>query len=143
MRVLVDTNVIADVLHGDPVWASWSAERLSEHAGNLLVNPMIYAELSFNAKSTDEVDQIIANLGLEFEELPRPALYLAAQAFRQYRQRGGAKTSPLPDFFIGAHAQAAGLTLLTRDHNRYATYFPTVPLIAPDSSSASTPPPNV
>ncbi len=74
---------------------------------------------------------MVAKLELHYAELPREALYLAAKAFKTYRQRGGTKTSPLPDFFIGAHAQAAGFTLLTRDAARYQTYFPTVPLICP------------
>jgi predicted nucleic acid-binding protein len=131
VAVLVDTNVIADVLYRDPSWAAWSKEQIADRAGDLLINPFIYSELCYQATSSGQVDQIVAGLGFRYEELPRPALYLAAQAFRTYRQRGGSKTSPLPDFFIGAHALAEGFTLLTRDKVRYQTYFPTVPLICP------------
>ncbi len=131
MGVLVDTNVIADVLHGDPVWKDWSTEHLAHHAGQLCINPMVYAELCVHARSYAEVEQLLPGLGLKYEELPRPALFLAAKAFRAYRERGGVKTSPLPDFFIGAHAQTSGHSILTRDKGRYQTYFPNVPLICP------------
>jgi len=131
MSVVVDTNVISDLVHQDPLWSGWSNEQLLEHAGDLVVNPIIFAELCCRANSAEEVDQIISALGLGYEELSQEALFLAAKAFLAYRLRGGTKTSPLPDFFIGAHAQAAGHTLLTRDKARYETYFPTVPLICP------------
>jgi len=131
MAILVDTNVIADVLHNDPVWADWAAKQLTEHENELFINPLIYAELCYRASSPTQVNDIVAGLGLQYLELPLPALFLAAQAYRRYRQRGGVKTAPLPDFFIGAHAEAAGLTLLTRDKNRYATYFPAAQLICP------------
>lgn len=131
MEVIVDTNVIADVLNDDPLWASWSKRRLVEQEGGLLINPIIYAELCYRADSSAAVDQIIAGLGLRYKEFSRSALFLAAKAFRSYRQRGGIKSSPLADFFIGTHAEAAGLTILTRDPARYRTYFPAVPLICP------------
>ena len=131
MPVLVDTNVLSDVVHHDPVWAGWSSGQLIIHAGHLLVNPIIFAELCCRATSAAEVDQIIRTLGLGYEDLSQEALFLAAQAFMTYRRQGGGKTSPLPDFFIGAHAQAAGHTLLTRDKSRYQTYFPELPLICP------------
>lgn len=131
MPVLVDTNVITDVLFSDPLWEEWSKLQMAGHTGDLLVNPLIYAELCYKAASPDQVDQMLSLLGLGFVEMPRQALYLAAQAYRSYRQRGGVKTSALPDFFIGAHAEAEGLTLLTRDVNRYKTYFPSVSLIHP------------
>src|SRR4051812_36947233 len=102
MAVLVDTNVIADVLYQDPQWEPWSKKQLTAHAGTLLVNPFIYAELSYRAASASQVEQLLVQLSVDYHELPRPALYLAAQAFRAYRERGGAKTSPLADFFIGA-----------------------------------------
>lgn len=131
MPVLVDTNVIADVLHGDPLWADWSIAQLTQHAGDLLINPMIYAELCYRATSAAEVEQLVTSLGVQYLELPRAALFVAAQAYRAYRKRGGVKSAPLPDFFIGAHAQTAKLTLLTRDRSRYTTYFPSVALISP------------
>jgi len=131
MPILVDTNVLSDVIHQDPVWLAWSSAQLIQHAGDLVVNPIVFAELCCRATSAAEVDQIIRTLGLGYEELRQEALFLAAQAFVTYRRQGGGKTSPLPDFFIGAHAQAAGYTLLTRDKGRYQTYFPTVTLICP------------
>jgi predicted nucleic acid-binding protein len=131
MPVLVDTNVLSDVIHQDPVWSAWSSEQLIQHAGDLVVNPIIFAELCCRATSAAEVAQIIRTLSLDYEELSQEALFLAAKAFMAYRRQSGGKTSPLPDFFIGAHAEAVGYTLLTRDKGRYQTYFPTVPLISP------------
>jgi predicted nucleic acid-binding protein len=131
MAVLVDTNVIADVLHGDPNWGDWATQQLAQHAGELFINPIIFAELCYRATAIEEVNNVLETLGLRFTELPRSALFLAAHAYSAYRQRGGNKTAPLPDFFIGAHAQSAGCKLLTRDKSRYATYFPQVALICP------------
>ena len=131
MAVLVDTNVIADVIYQDPVWASWANAQLSQFADGLLINPIVYAELCYRASSELEVDQLVAEFGFRYEELPKQALFLAAKAFRAYRQRGGTKTAPLPDFFIGAHAEAMGIPILTRDEGRYRTYFPAVALICP------------
>lgn len=131
MAVLVDTNVIADVLHNDPVWADWSAQQLARHFGGLFINPVIYAELCYWAAGPDDVPAIMSRLGLGYAELPVSSLFAAGQAYRAYRQRGGTKTAPLPDFFIGAHAQSSGLTLLTRDKSRYSTYFPGARLICP------------
>ena len=131
MAVLVDTNVIADVLYSDPVWSDWATAQLALHASNLFINPLIYAELCYRASSPEEVNHAVETLGLQYAELPLLALFLAAQAYRAYRQRGGLKTAPLSDFFIGAHAEASGLTLLTRDKSRYTTYFPGARLICP------------
>ena len=131
MPVLVDTNVIADVLYRDPVWEGWSDGQLNRHKGELWVNPMIYAELCYRATSTAQADLVISSLGLHYQEFSKQALFLAAQAFRIYKLRGGTRTAPLPDFFIGSHAQAEGFTLLTRDKVRYQTYFPGVALISP------------
>lgn len=131
MAVLVDTNVIVDVLHGDPLWADWANNKLTRSGGELWINPMIYGELCYRATSTDEVDEVMVSMGLNYEELTRPALFLAAKAYRVYRQRGGNKTTPLPDFFIGAHAEVLGIPILTRDQGRYRTYFPGVALICP------------
>ncbi len=131
MSIIVDTNVISDVIHDDPVWRPWAETQMSAHVGTLLINPFIYAELCCRAQNIAELDDSLMLLGVGYEEVPKEALYLAAQAFLTYRRRGGVKTSPLPDFFIGAHAQAEGFTLLTRDAARYQTYFSTVPLICP------------
>lgn len=129
--VLVDSNVILDVFEDDPRWAEWSQEQLSHWVGRIAVNPLIFAELCYEAGDLDEVEGVLALFGLAFHELPREALFLASQAFKLYRQRGGKKTAPLADFFIGAHAAALGIPLLTRDLRRYRAYFPEVQLIAP------------
>lgn len=132
--VLVDTNVILDILTDDPVWAEWAIgqlERLATSA-RLAINPIIYSELAVGFTAPDELDTVLAQMAFEYEDVPRAALFLAAAAFRRYRAGGGVKRSPLPDFYIGAHAQAAGYVLLTRDATRYRTYFPQVELISPD-----------
>jgi predicted nucleic acid-binding protein len=127
---LVDSNVIIDVIRDDPQWAAWSMDAIVA-ADNPLINPMIFAELCYQQTSAAEVEQLMAVIGLGYAEIPREALFLASQAYRSYRQRGGIKTAPLADFFIGAHAQAAGFSLLTRDRSRYESYFPGVKLIGP------------
>jgi predicted nucleic acid-binding protein len=132
MPVLVDTNVILDIVNEDPTWFGWSCDALERAApGGLLTDAMVYAELCSNAKSTEEVDALLAAMELQWSDIPRPALFLAAKAHLVYRQRGGTRTTGLPDFFIGAHAQALGIPILTRDAGRYRTYFPNVPLVSP------------
>ncbi|WP_367872244.1 type II toxin-antitoxin system VapC family toxin [Luteolibacter sp. Populi] len=132
MPILVDSNVILDLVSQDPVWEPWSSVALEQHAGHgLLVNAIIYAELCAPARGTAEVDSLLVQLELEFAEITRHALFLASQAHLAYRRRGGTRISGLPDFFIGAHAEALGIPILTRDKGRYATYFPKVPLICP------------
>ena len=131
VAVLVDTSVIADVIYKDPVWAPWAADQLTAYAGASRINPIIYSELCYHAIGIGEVDQLVLNFGFQFDELPKEALFLASQAYRTYKQRGGTKTAPLPDFFIGAHAQALGIPILTRDAGRYSSYFPGVQLICP------------
>jgi predicted nucleic acid-binding protein len=132
VSILVDTNVILDVITDDPRWAEWSADMLMRHEPQgLAINSMIYAELAGDAHSVEEVDDLVARFGLLFLELPRTALFLAAKAFQRYRANGGTRSSILPDFFIGGHAEASGLPLLTRDVGRYRTYFPSVQLLTP------------
>jgi hypothetical protein len=130
--VLVDTNVLLDLFSGDPVWMTRSAAAISSSAdeATLVINPIIYAELSVGITSIEQLDQF---LGEDFRRDPLPwdAAFLAGKAFLQYRRRGGVKTAPLPDFFIGAHAAVRQMPILTRDPKRYASYFPTVRLIEP------------
>lgn len=132
--LLVDTNVLIDVLEDDPHWSEWSLRQLQGqsrlHA--LAINPVIYAELSLAFSSPGSLDDIVAGLGLRFEQIPRPALFLAGRAFQRYRRRGGKQHNVLADFFIGAHAAVEGWPILTRDVRRYRDYFPTVELIAPE-----------
>ncbi len=131
--LLVDTNVLVDVLEDDPVWADWSIAQLRAQSRihPLLINPIIYAELSVTFSDLAVLDQTVATMELALKELPRPALFLAGKAFVQYRREGGKKSNVLADFFIGAHAAVLGCPLLTRDVRRYQHYFPGVVLIAP------------
>jgi hypothetical protein len=134
--LLVDTNVLVDVLENDPQWADWSIGQLRAQSKihRLAINPIIYAELSLTFSAVEALDQAIDNLGLAVIEVPRPALFLAGKAFVRYRRQGGTKSNVLGDFFIGAHAAVSGHAVLTRDTQRYAAYFPSVTLIAPDVS---------
>ena len=129
--ILVDTNVLLDITEHDELWADWSQEQMSRYLGRMVVNPMIYSELCHESEDPDDVDAILLTLGVDFREIPRLGLFLAAQAVKLYRQRGGSKTAPLPDFFIGAHAAALGIPIITRDVGRYRTYFPGVERISP------------
>ena len=130
--VLVDANVMLDVLTGDPVWQERSERELALAApGGLAINAVIYAELCPAFRTEQEIATALAGWPLHLLALPCESAWLTAQAFAEYRRRGGSRTAPLPDFFIGAHAQAMGMTLLTRDATRYRTYFPSVPLICP------------
>ena len=135
--ILVDTNVLLDVLEDDPGWADWSLHQLraQSQAHDLVINPVIYAELSLAFDSVQSLDSAIEDMGLTVQELPRPALFLAGRAFLKYRREGGNKSNVLPDFFIGAHAAVQGWDVLTRDARRYRSYFPTVVLVAPDGGN--------
>lgn len=130
LSALVDSNVIIDIIGQDPNWMSWSIEALNS-CESPCINPLVFAELCYVKNSPEEVEGLLNRLDLGYLELPKDALFLAAQAYRIYRQRGGTKTAPLPGFFIGAHAAALGIPIITRDVTRYQTYFPTVPLISP------------
>lgn len=131
---LVDSNVLIDVVVQDEQWAAWSIEALIEalDAGPVFVDQVVFAEVSIGYRTAEACQEALAVQGIERVPIPWPAAFLAGRAFAAYRDRGGAKLAPLPDFFIGAHAAVAGLRLLTRDASRYRTYFPTVELIAPE-----------
>lgn len=130
---LVDSNVLVDVLTDDDEWSDWSSSMLEEAAdsGLLAINSIIYAEVSIAFRRIEDLE---AHLPADYyirSALPWEAAFLAGKAFADYRRRGGAKRSPLPDFYIGAHAAVSGMTLLTRDAARYRTYFPKLRLISP------------
>ena len=131
--VLVDSNVLLDVATGDPAWASWSSDALRDvaDASILVINPLIYAEVSIGFSSIEALEEALPAELYRRENLPYEAAFLAGKVFLRYRRRGGMRPSPLPDFYIGAHAAVAGYRLLTRDAARYRTYFPSVALIAP------------
>jgi hypothetical protein len=132
--VIVDANVLLDILTADPQWLSWSSAevRRARAAGRLLVNPIICAEIApAFGFGWSRIDTWLTQGGMTKESLPFEASTVAAAAHLAYRSRGGSRQKPLPDFFIGAHAQVASCTLLTRDATRYRTYFPDVSLISP------------
>jgi predicted nucleic acid-binding protein len=132
--ILVDSNVLLDLMTEDPQWFQWSAHALADaaEAHRLVINPIIYAEVSIRYSQIEHLDAALPRTIIDREPIPYEAAFLAGKAFRIYRQRGGAKRSTLPDFFIGAHASIAGYSLLTRDAARYRTYFPRLPLLAPE-----------
>ena len=132
-KVLVDSCVLIDIIDSDPQWAAWSAMQLAPLVlqQRAVINPIIYAELAAGFTSIEALEKALSPLGLKREQLPWEAAFLAGQAHKQYRRRGGAKRSPLPDFYIGAHAAIADHTLLTRDAERYRAYYPRLSVIAP------------
>ena len=127
---LVDTNVLLDIVQEDDNWFDWSTSMMepAAHDGHLCINPIIYAEVGAFYTHVEDLDDA---LPLKRVQLPWAAGFLAGHAYIKYRRAGGARRSPLPDFYIGAHAAVSGLSLLTRDPNRYRRYFPTVRVIAP------------
>ena len=132
-KILVDSNIILDIFLDDPTWAEWSEttlENLDSHS-TLCINPIIYTEISVGFTHIERLEDAITDANLQILELPREALFLAGKAFLKYRKRDGRKRSPLPDFYIGAHAAVLNLELITRDISRYRSYFPTVKLISP------------
>ncbi|MDX2242684.1 MAG: type II toxin-antitoxin system VapC family toxin [Leptolyngbyaceae cyanobacterium bins.302] len=131
--ILVDSNIILDIVTKDSIWFDWSSEQVIQGTdqGNLIINPIIYAEVSIGFAEVEELDQALPSGLFQRQPLPWNAAFLAGKAFLRHRQRGGTRHSPLPDFYIGAHAVILKIPLLTRDVNRYRTYFPDLQLIAP------------
>lgn len=131
--VLVDSNVILDVFLDDLQWADWSESMLDKYSSqtSLFINGIIYSEISIGFEKIEELEYSIRRAGFQLIEIPKEALFLAGKVFLKYKKRKGAKTTPLPDFFIGAQAAVLGLDLLTRDVSRYKSYFPSVKLITP------------
>lgn len=130
---LIDTNILLDLVTDNPDWFEWSLARLDDAAlaGRLLINDIVYAEISIRYDRIEDLDAMLSGTMIQIAPTPRSALFLAGKAYRQYRAAGGTRTGVLPDFFIGAHATVEGWPLLTRDTSRYRTYFPKVTLIAP------------
>jgi predicted nucleic acid-binding protein len=131
---LVDSNVLLDIATNDPVWAQWSAEALAEVAeySSLVINPIVYAEMSIGYSTIEALDAAFPSAFYAREALPWEAGFLAGKCFVDYRRRGGARNSPLRDFYIGAHAAIGGLALLTRDAACYRTYFPRLEILTPN-----------
>ncbi len=132
---LVDTNVLVDIFNNDSEWDEWSEAKINaaRKIGSLVVNPLIYAEICGGYPTQRQTDQALSTLVFRRENLPWEAAFNASRAFLAYRNSGGTKRSPLPDFYIGAHAEVKGYALLTRDPGRYRSYFPALQIIAPDS----------
>ncbi|MEO3937242.1 type II toxin-antitoxin system VapC family toxin [Dermatophilaceae bacterium Soc4.6] len=133
MATLVDSNVLLDVLTQDRVWGGWSSTALARaaDAGSLVINPVVYAEVSTRFERIEDLERSLPASDFRRDAIPWEAAFLAAKAFAAYRRRGGIRTSTLPDFFIGAHAAVAGHTLLTRDVARYRTSYPALVLVSP------------
>jgi predicted nucleic acid-binding protein len=131
VKTLVDTNVLLDIITQDPIWLSWAETTLrsaAEHS-RLAINPIVFAEVSTKFDRIEDADAALVDFVRE--TLPYEAGFLAGKAFMAYRKRGGTKRSPMPDFYVGAHAVIGRMPLLTRDPTRYRTYFPALQLIAP------------
>jgi predicted nucleic acid-binding protein len=133
---LVDSCVLIDVLADDPTWADWSIQKLEALGGQapLVINPLILAEISPRFARASDLEAALDVLPLQKQALPWDAAFLAGQAFKVYRQAKGMQRSPMPDFYIGAHALLSGMRLLTRDAKRYRTYFPKLHVVCPESS---------
>lgn len=132
---LVDSNVLLDVITDDINWSKWSGGALAgaRNAGLLVINQIVYAEVSVQYARLEELDAALPAAEFLREDLPYTAGFLAGKAYLAYRRRGGTRRSPIPDFYIGAHAAVCGYQLLTRDASRYRTYFPTLVVVAPDA----------
>ena len=130
---LVDSSVLLDILTDDRSWAQWSGDALARarDVGALVINPIVYAEVSTGFDRIEDLDDAVPVADFDREPLPYQAGFLAGKVFLAYRKRGGQRRSPLPDFYIGAHAALGKYRLLTRDATRYRTYFPSVELLAP------------
>ena len=133
IATLVDSSVLLDVLTDDPKWSTWSEDALADarDRGRLVINPIVYAEVSVGFSTIEDLDDAVPEADFDREPLPYSAGFLAGRAFLSYRRRGGNNRSPMPDFYIGAHAAVAGYRLLTRDGARYRTYFPRLELATP------------
>ncbi len=130
---MVDTCVLLDLVTVDPQWFDWSARAVAHAAeqGRLIINPIIYAELSVSFTDIEAMEEILEPMFFDYRPIPREAAFLTGKVFANYRRRGGSKLMPLPDFFIGAHACVESLSLLTRDPQRFRTNFPKLKLICP------------
>lgn len=131
---LVDSNILLDIFLDDSEWADWSVAALGNAGNNsaLYINQIVYAEVSMGFNRIEELESALLAGGFQMLEIPKEALFLAGKTYLSYRRNKGTKTSPLPDFYIGAQAAVLGMDLITRDKGRYRTYFPTVTIISPE-----------
>ena len=133
MDILVDSNIILDIVTEDHVWYKWSSKKLSELSlhNRLQINPVIYSEVSISFERIEDLDNALTESFFIREQIPWEAAFLAGKCFLKYRRSGGARSFPLPDFFIGSHASIRNMSLLTRDTRRYGEYFPKLKIISP------------
>lgn len=134
--VLVDSCILLDLFTDDPSWGDWSEIILNKYSqtNSLFINSIVYTEISIGFTHIEEVEKALSELDIKVLEMPREALFLTGKVFLKYRRNKGTKTSPLPDFFIGAHASVSKLAVITRDSAKYKTYYPQLKLIHPDNS---------
>jgi hypothetical protein len=135
VEILVDSNIILDIVTEDREWFQWSSKTFARYADTniLVINPIIYVEVSIGFERIEEVEEVLSLTNFRRAQLPWEAAFLAGKCFMEYRKKGGRKRSPLPDFFIGAHATIMGMSLMTRDVSRYRAYFPKLSLISPEN----------
>lgn len=133
--IFIDSSVLLDLFTNDPIWAEWSENILEQysHTNTLYINSIVYTEVSIGFNKIEEVEMAISKLDIKVLEIPREALFLTGKTFLKYRKNKGTKNSPLPDFFIGAHSSVSNFDLITRDIDKYKTYFPQVKLINPEN----------
>ena len=131
--ILIDSCILLDLFTNDPKWGDWSENILGKYSqtNTLYINSIVYTEISIGFEKIEELEKAIYQLGIKVLEIPREALFLTGKAFLKYRRSKGTKNSPLPDFFIGAHASVAKFSLITRDVAKYKTYFPQIDLVTP------------
>lgn len=134
MAIMVDSCVYLDIFTRDPHWFDWSSKALADAAnrGTILLNPVIYAEISMRFDRIEELDALLSPEVFEYRDIPPEAAFLAGKVFLKYRRPGGTKTLPLPDFFIGAHAAIEKVPLITRDSRRLETWFPSLEVVRPE-----------
>lgn len=134
--IMIDSNVILDIITQDPKWSSWSQKIIQTYCERqkLLINAIIYAEVSINFEKIEDLEEILSNKYFECAPISLEVAFLAGKCFVKYKRNGGHRPSPLPDFFIGAHASILGIPLITRDPQPYKTYFPKLKLVYPETA---------
>ena len=132
--ILIDSCILLDLFTNDPKWGDWSENILDKYSqtNTLYINSIVYTEISIGFRKIEELEKAISQMGIKVLEIPREALFLTGKAFLKYRRNKGTKKSPLPDFFIGAHASVSKFSLITRDVTKYKTYFPQIDLVNPN-----------
>jgi predicted nucleic acid-binding protein len=131
--ILIDSSVLIDVVTENAEWADRSRDAIvwASRSRELVINAVVFAEVSIPFARIEDIDRRLSKV-FRREDIPWEAAFLAGKTFVTYRRRGGTRQSPLPDFFIGAHAAVRGYDLLTRDPKGFRSYFPSVTIITPE-----------